>query len=157
MPQLLIQPLLASWLLWTLLPIGLFSLVLALVVFWSLRRARKVLEQEFADRNVIKLSPMANFFGQESLGVRQMRGNGTLVLTDDELWFRRLLPKRDYSVPLNTITGVGTKKSHLGKTRFKPLLHVEYATPAGPDSIAWDVPNVDEWVTAVRQAAGMSP
>lgn len=145
-------PLFATWLVWSLVSVAGLFLLLGLVVMWSLRTARRALEKEFAERNVLKMAPMANFFGQESFGVRQARGNGTLILTDELLWFRRLLPKRDYSIPLATITSVGTKNSHLGKTQFTPLLHVEFTTAAGPDAIAWRVQHVEEWVHAVRQA-----
>ena len=95
----------------------------------------------------------ASFFGQESLGVTQGRGNGTLVIADRELVFVRWLPRKEYVVPLKSITGLETPSSFLGKTRFTPLLKVNFTNDSGqPDSMAWQVANLGDVKTALESA-----
>ena len=82
----------------------------------------------------------ASFFGQESLGVTQGRGNGTLIITDSELVFIRWMPRKEFVISLKSITGLETPTSFLGKTRFTPLLKVVYTNDTDhPDSMAWHV------------------
>lgn len=121
----------------------LIPLIVIFATVWRLlsRRAEAV-RQRFP--NAIAVVPGANFFGQESKGVLQTRGNGTLVLTDTELYFEKFIPRQEIHIPLSTIQRIETAKSHLGKTVFRPLLKVVYQNEAGqPDSIAWLVPDVE--------------
>jgi len=95
----------------------------------------------------------ANFFGQESRGVTQMRGNGTLVLTDSELYFELLLPRREFHIPLASIQAIETATSHLGKTIGRPLLKVVFRNEAGQtDSIVWYVSDVEGLKQAIASA-----
>jgi hypothetical protein len=94
----------------------------------------------FAGRTLHYFAPNANFFGQQSLGMGQMRGNGTLALTDDELYFLRWAPQKEFVVPLPAIESVVIARSHLGKTRFGPLVKVIFTDEHGAsDSMAWQV------------------
>jgi len=121
--------------------IGVFG-VLALLVLPALRRlkvrrAEEVARTLGADR-VLFLEPAANFFGQESLGMRQIRGQGCLAFTAGEIYFLMWLPKREYRVPIRSIRNIDTPRSHLGKSKLSPLLKVTFAGPqGGEDSIAW--------------------
>ena len=95
----------------------------------------------------------ASFFGQESLGVTQGRGNGTLVITDLELVFIRWWPRKEFVIPLKAITGLDTPSSFLGKTRFTPLLKVSFTNDSGlPDSMAWHVADLGGVKTALESA-----
>jgi hypothetical protein len=94
--------------------------------------------------NALLIDSRASFFGQESHGVTQLRGNGTLVITDSELIFMKWVPKRDYIIPLRSITGIETPSSFLGKSRFTPLLKVVFTDENGKqDSMAWHVLDLD--------------
>jgi hypothetical protein len=85
----------------------------------------------------------ANFFGQESSGVGQLRGNGTLVLTDQELYFERWLPQREYRIPLSAIHSIETPTAFLGKSNSRPLLKVNYQDADGnTDAMAWLLPDL---------------
>jgi hypothetical protein len=76
--------------------------------------------------------------------VKQGRGNGTLVLTDSELYFERWLPRKEFHVPLSTIQSIETPTSFLGKTNFRKLLKVDFRNDAGQnDAIAWLVPDLE--------------
>jgi len=99
--------------------------------------------------NAKLIVPGANFYGQESKGKVQMRGNGILVLTEDELYFEWLLPRREFRIPLSAIQAVETPSSFLGKTNFRPLLKVVFKNDSGQtDAMGWIVPDVE----AARQA-----
>jgi hypothetical protein len=94
---------------------------------------------------------VANFFGQESKGVWQIRGIGTLILTKKELYFRMLLPQREWRIPLSTILRIETTKTHLKKTQGDPLLKVSYHNEHGNiDSIAWRVADMNGWTQAIE-------
>ena len=91
--------------------------------------------------------PYANFFGQESAGLKQIRGNGTLVLTDKALYFALWKPNREYTIPLNEIIGIEKTKWHLKKTKGIMMLKVVFNNAKGEqDSIAWIVDKLDEWI-----------
>lgn len=61
-----------------------------------------------ASSNIILYSPSANFFGQESKGLKQIRGTGALVLTENELIFEMGKPKEKFKTPLVSIKGIET-------------------------------------------------
>jgi hypothetical protein len=95
----------------------------------------------------------ALLYGQESLGVKQGRGNGTLVLTDSELYFERWLPRKEFHVPLSAIQSIETPTSFLGKTNFRKLLKVDFRNDAGQnDAIAWLVPDLEGTKQALESA-----
>jgi predicted secreted protein len=97
------------------------------------------------------LERAAMFFGQESKGVTQLRGTGTLLLTEHEVYFRKWVPMTEYVIPLGSITSIETPNVHLGKTYGKPLLKVSYQREDGqPDSIAWSVRDLDAAIAQVE-------
>lgn len=92
----------------------------------------------------------ANSFGVQSAGPWQVRGNGNLALTEDELLFAQWVPDRLLRVPRRSIVHVSTTKSHLGKTIGRPLLEVTWATETGDqDAIALWVRDLDRWIAAL--------
>jgi hypothetical protein len=100
----------------------------------------------------------ANSFGVESAGKRQVRGNGSLALTEEELVFAQWVPDRIVRIPRASIIEVTTPRSHLGKTMFRKLLKVTWETESGaPDSIALLVRDLDAWVEAVQPATSAEP
>ncbi len=94
--------------------------------------------------------PGASFFGQQSRGMAQTRGNGTLIFTASELIFVHWwVPAPTLRIPLAAIEAVDSPTAFLGKTRFTPLLRVDWRTDSGGrDAAAWQVPDLD----AVRRA-----
>ncbi len=53
--------------------------VLSILKNIQTKRAKEVLDK-FRDRKILGVTSNANFFGQESQGLTQIRGNGVLVL-----------------------------------------------------------------------------
>jgi hypothetical protein len=106
------------------------------------------------EHSISRIDPMANCFGVRSRGVRQVRGNGVLLVSADGLYFRMLAPKREIAIPLREITGFGTEKSFLRKSKGIPLLRVDYLSAEGPESAAWAVRDLDGWLSTLRSITG---
>ncbi|HEX5712224.1 MAG TPA: hypothetical protein VFX85_02795 [Solirubrobacterales bacterium] len=89
----------------------------------------------------------ANSFGVESAGALQVRGNGTLALTEEELLFAQWVPNRLLRIPRPAILEVTTARAHLGKTMGRKLLKVVWTNERGErDSVALWVKDLDGWL-----------
>lgn len=94
----------------------------------------------------------ANFFGQESIGVKQVRGNGVIALTNSELYFEMLMPKKSWTIPVTAIQAIENPTSHLGKMRGGPLLKVVFQNQQGAiDSMAWQMHDVATWTKTIQE------
>jgi hypothetical protein len=103
--------------------------------------------------NARQIDRAASFFGQESRGATQMRGNGILILTDSDLIFEMWVPNRQFRIPLRSIQAIENPTSFLGKSRFTPLLKVVYINEQGAkDSMAWQVPDLAGWMRLIDEA-----
>jgi len=109
------------------------------------KKSNKIVEK-YAHLGIIVKCKGANFFGQESLGVRQVRGNGVLILTNDELIFEYWIPKRILRISVSKIHGLEQTKWHLKKTKGVNLLKVRFTNEDGnEDSGAWWVTDIEDW------------
>ncbi len=108
-------------------------------------QARALIEQHYPVGSTLLADDMANFFGLESKGAMQVRGNGGLVLTPEELCFLPLVGDATLRIPLRAIRAVSEVRSHLGKTVGRPLLRVEFDGEGGSDAVAWFVSDVSAW------------
>ncbi|MBI3968681.1 MAG: hypothetical protein HY329_23855 [Chloroflexi bacterium] len=114
------------------------------------RRLSKV----YAPEQLVLRDLKAVTLGLESKGVMQLRGNGALVLTANELgWFRFVPERSDLRIPRENITKVDTVQTHLGKTYFRDLLRVTFMNNGRPDSMAWYVTDLGAWLTRLREPA----
>lgn len=96
--------------------------------------------------------PNVNFFGQKSLGVAQLRGNGTLVVTDELVHFQRWVSPAEFQISRSQIQSIETPRSFLGKTQGVQLLQINYLNEHGEaDAMAWRVPDLDA-LTALLKA-----
>ncbi len=110
------------------------------------KKSLEKLKRYYNLEDLLLYSLEANFFGQKSYGFRQIRGNGALALLHEKIHFFLLLPDREIIIPISKIISVNLKKSFLGKTVFKPLLHVEFLNENGDrDEVAWLLKNPDLW------------
>ena len=92
----------------------------------------------------------ANCFGIESAGAWQIRGNGCLAATGDEVLFIMWVPRRELLIPRTRIIAVERTRSHLGKTIGRPLLRVRFTNDSGDeDSVAWYVKDLPAWEAAL--------
>ena len=124
--------------------IGVLFLTTAFVVGLTIR-VKRIARQRLAEVQTqlgdqIKiLDPSANFFGQKSLGIGQVRGNGVLALTEEDIYFLMWLPRRELRIPRSSIQEIKTPRSFLGKSKLTPLLEIVYTCPqkGKPESAAW--------------------
>jgi hypothetical protein len=116
------------------------------------RRAKRVgaeLEEELGEGIIRRAN--AQGLGLESRGATQVRGNGWLALTAYELRFRMWVPARETSIPIASITDVGTERMWLGKTVGSRLLRVRWRMPDGSeDAMAWNLRDLDGWLAELR-------
>ncbi len=109
------------------------------------KRTREI-EEQFARKDVLLTSRGANFFGQESKGLGQVRGNGVLILTTNELYFGMWTPKKELKIPILAIKSIENPKSFLGKSVFRKLLKITFVNDLGDlDAAAWYVKDLDSW------------
>ena len=138
----------ASILVSILVTVGIFVFVPKLVTRWMGPRLERRISNIYSPEQILFKDLNALTFGLESRGALQMRGNGALVLTADELgWFRFVPERTDLRIPRENITKVDTVKSHLGKTYFRDLLRVTFTNNGKPDSMAWYVPDLGAWLS----------
>lgn len=123
------------------------AVVALLLVRWLTARRLNALKGHFP--NALRTEP-ALFYGHESQGKAQLRGNGVLVLLPDRLVFSMLVPVREYAIPRKRIIRTESPSSYLGKTNFRPLLKVVFQSENGQlDSMAWLVDDVPAWQAAI--------
>lgn len=121
---------------------------------WLSRMARQKeasARERYPDARHIDRS--ASFFGQESRGNAQLRGNGTLILTPSELVFEMWVVNRVMRIPLVSVTALENPTAFAGKSRFTPLLKVSYTDDqGGADSMAWQVRDLALWMRLLGEA-----
>lgn len=120
-----------------------------------LRRRRRAIAADVASRlageGIVLADESANFFGVESRGGAQLRGNGHLAASPERVLFVMWLPRRELTIRRDRITSVERTKSHLGKSVGRELLRVRFTNDAGEaDSAAWLVRDLAAWETALR-------
>lgn len=122
-----------------------------IIVMVILRKKAINVANKIGEEKILMIDASANFFGQESAGV-QIRGNGTLVLTKEKLYFELLLPKRIIEIPLEKIESIEECRFHLGKSKGSKLLKVIYRNESNSmDSCAWLVRQRKEWINKIEQ------
>lgn len=138
-----------------LLGLAVFFAVVFGGIFLALRNIARQKEARARERypHARRIDRAASFFGQESRGATQMRGNGTLILTAADLIFEMWLPNRQFRIPLRNIQAIENPTSFLGKSRFTPLLKVVYTNDQGAaDSMAWQVSDLSGWMHLINEA-----
>ena len=111
------------------------------------------MQAQFSTEQILRSETTVNFFGLQSRGRGQIRGNGVLVLTPDELWFSRFVPRNDISIPLSSISEVSLVEAHLGKRILgQQLLYVAFQNEGQSDAIAWAVKDLQGWQVDIQSA-----
>jgi hypothetical protein len=119
-----------------------------------LRRKRDDTAREVRDRlgedAIVRIDDVVRFFGLESASVFQIRGNGCLAATEDEIRFILWLPRQELRIDRSSVTAIETPRSHRGKATLRRLLRVRYTDATGrPDAAAWEVRDLDAWLDAL--------
>jgi hypothetical protein len=138
---------------------GLLALFAFLRIIFSatLKKLRLMVLARFNPEDIILLNLGANFFGEESKGGRQVRGNGALVLVRDAVVFFRAAPAREYRIPLADILEKSLPRSLNGRSVFTPLLRIDYTVAGRPEAAAWAVRGPEQWKLRIEQLRAPAP
>lgn len=139
----------------------LFIILGAFPLSFLRRLSRKALEEAMENREseeIILSERVVNFFGIESAGFSQIRGNCALLLTDRGIRHLMWSPRRRLCIDWQNVLRAEEVKSHLGKTKFRQLVKVRFINERGErDSAAWYVPNSKLWMEAINGRARSAP
>ena len=115
------------------------------------KRISEILDK-FKDKDIIISQSNANFFGQQSRKSTQIRGNGVLILTAEDLYFEMWRPKRILQIPISSVLKIEITKSFLHKSVFRKLLKVVFTNQeGGEDAAAWWVTSLDKWIEELEK------
>lgn len=118
------------------------------------KRTNEILDK-FKDKDIIISTNNANFFGQQSLKSFQIRGNGVLVLTKEELYFEMWHPKKIVQIPITAIIKIESTKSFIHKTFFRKLLKIIFQNENGEeDATVWWVSSLNDWIEKIENTKG---
>jgi hypothetical protein len=136
--------------------LGVVFLWITLKLYYSSVRKKlgELIQRRFAEEDIIGATTKANCFGLKSLGSFQLRGNGALILTKEQVCFLMASPEKEYVVSLKSISSVSMPKSFNGKSVFSPLLHIQFFTGDDQkvqDEIAWVIHDPREWKDSIEK------
>lgn len=122
--------------------------LLYIFIYLRLRKLENQMVRDLIGEEIVKQTKSANYMGQGSKGMLQIRGNGVLILTKSNLYFSMLLPEKRLIIPVSSIGSLSTPKSFLGKTKGQKLLRADF----DGDSAAWLVEKPEQWKRAIKEA-----
>jgi hypothetical protein len=137
------------------------SLLLIALLFLIIKIVGQKTKNAILKRIKIKTSDIlimdknSNFFGLQSLGIKQLRGNCVLILTKNHLHSYFILPRYDIKIPLKNIENISLTKSFLGKSIFKNLIKVDFKKGDKTDSAAWFVHDTDSWIKILKEKTNL--
>ncbi len=108
------------------------------------------LSATYAPGEMLRFETMANFFGEQSRGPAQMRGNGGLVLLDDCLVFHMLVTDRTITIPLEDVRAVLAGPVAPGEGGGAGPAARPVRRSDGTDAIAWFVREPEAWRARAR-------
>ncbi|CAM4492542.1 hypothetical protein [Paenibacillus tarimensis] len=123
---------------------GIVVIFIATLLFIFLYRLISLKKKYKQEENLL-VDYLSNFYGVSSKGMRQIRGNGILLLSRNDLVFEMYIPRKKYTIPLDTINEISKVNGHLGKVGFN-LLKVKFKSENHCEEAAWAVNDVDEWI-----------
>lgn len=133
--------------------IGIVFVCIVIVFFVHLKRKQDEIEanfqKRFAGKKVRFMDKHALYIARESDGYSHFRGQGYLVLMEDELYFERQLVKKIIEIPTGSIVDVGKTKRLAGQGPGM-MLKVVFKTQDGEqDAIGWKVKELERWINEI--------
>lgn len=127
---------------------------LLLAAFILLFRILFMHRKEKANSNVLA-EGFSNFYGYSTKGMKQIRGNGLLTLSEAFIQFEMYFPRRKVTIPVNQIREVKITFEHVGKLSLS-LLCISYVANGHVETVAWKVADTDKWIKAINHVRGNS-
>jgi len=140
--------------------LGVFAVAAAIFGFrvWLNRLRQSALDDSdraVSGKRIVLREASANLIGMRSQGLGAVRGNGVLTLTERSLQFVMWLPRRSFSIPLDSVGSVESPTSFMGRSKLRELLQVNFADERGEaDAAAWVVRDLQAWTGALNERAG---
>jgi hypothetical protein len=126
------------------------SIIFGLVVWWLRRKKVAITRQWEREGAVFLRGPEgANFSGLESQGIGQVRGNGFIALTGEDLRITRAIPAAEWRIPHRQIKQATLEPSFLGKRRGSPVLVITFEADSQVDRLGVYVRDGQAWVEAI--------
>ncbi len=126
-------------------------------IIWWLRREKRAITRRWEQEGLVFLrGPVGvNFSGLESKGSGQIRGNGFMALTGQDLRVVRAVPPAEWGIAHNQIKQVVLESSFLGKRRGMKVLVITFEQAGQLDRLGLYVGDNTAWVKAIASAAGL--
>jgi len=127
------------------------------VVVWWLRRQRLQMARqwEHEGRILLRGPAHANVSGLESKGMTQIRGNGFIALTDQDLRVNRAVLATEWRIVHHDIKQVSLEAAFLGKWKGMKVMVITFETEGRLDRLGLYVRDSQTWVEAISQAADL--
>ncbi|MFQ6104644.1 MAG: hypothetical protein ACE5OP_10170 [Candidatus Glassbacteria bacterium] len=137
------------------LAVALFVAGNILLIFYVIKKIGRGRSAEimskFEGREVLFTSRGAQYFGRKSSGLMQIRGNGDLIITPEEVYFEMWFPKRVFRTPLSSLIAVETPRFFNGRSVFMPLLKLTFhSETGGEDAVGWYVKDLEKAIAVLR-------
>jgi len=134
-----------------LLPLVIILILYFVIKYLEKTKAQKILKN-YNKEEIKAFSSNVNYFGVKSKGMTQIRGNGALLLTKEYLFFQMWIPKKEIKIPLDKIEKIEEVRSFLGKSKFMPLLKIDFIDEnEQKNSAAWLVKNLQKWKQIINE------
>ena len=137
--------------------VGIVFVGIIIRFFVHLKRKQDEIEanfqKRFANKKIRFLDKRALYIARESDGYSHFRGQGYLVLTEDELYFERQLVKKIIEIPTRSIVKVGKTRRLAGQGPGMMLKVVFKTQDGGQDTVGWKVKELDRWIHEISLMA----
>jgi hypothetical protein len=140
-----------SW--YLLIGIGIVAIVL---LFVRLKKRQDELaasiERRFRGKRIRMQDKHAFFIALKSDGYSHSRGQGYLVLSDEELYFERLIARKVVPIPFGAIVSAGKTRRLAGQNLVRNMLQIEFKDKNGNlDAIGLVVKELDRWIQEINK------
>lgn len=131
-------------------------LVISLTLYLKLKLTIKKRTKRAIDhakrQNILLIEKSANLLARKNKGIKQVGGNGTLILTENGILYETWIPKSTIHIPLTHIIKAEKYKEFLGKTKFRSLLKIHFFNNSWlKDSATWNVKDLDKWTFYINK------
>ena len=138
--------------------LGFIGVTLVILMFFLRGQVRKI-GTAWADQGLTfhKGPEHATYQGHDSATI-PLRGSSVLGLTHHDLRLIRLVPRREFVIPLSQITQIEKRRSWKGKYQpGTPVIVVQYQENGQADAIAFSVRDPQGWLDAIAAYAPIRP
>lgn len=134
--------------------LGIFILikVISSIVFKLMAGTMQGIKDRYGEQ-IEYLEEGVNFCGEEPHSGVRIRGNGSLLLLQEQFVFEMWAPQKTVQIPLNKIINIERVKSFAGRRGLTPILKVTFKDDSNQEkTMGWLVKEIDEWEKRLSQS-----